>query len=189
MAHNNTEIEIKFPLKNPEEIINFLNKSTEKKVEKTVQVDTYFTPAHKDFLEPDYPFQWLRVRESINGVILNYKHFYPENKKNIDYCDEFEAIVNSSIIKKILECLDFKKLVELKKERSSWMYKDVEISIDKVEELGEFIELEITTPFDDSNVAKEYLYKITKEIGAEVGEEDYRGYPFMLLEKRGYKFS
>ena len=69
------------------------------------------------------------------------------------------------------------------------MYKDVEISIDQVEELGAFIELEITTHFDDPKVAKSYLYDIVKEIGAEVGEEDYRGYPFILLEKREYKFS
>ena len=85
------------------------------------------------------------------------------------------------------------KLVEpsnnLSKERTSWIYKDVEIFIDKIEGLGEFIELEITTHFDDPKVAKEYLYKLIKEIGAEVGEEDYRGYPFMLLEKNGYNFN
>ena len=188
MAHNDIEIEVKFPLKNVEQVVSFLDKSAEKKVEKAVQIDTYFTPVHKNFLEPDYPFQWLRVRESIKGIVLNYKHFYPENKRDADYCDEFEAIVNSPIIKKILERLDFKKLVEVRKERSSWMYKDVEISVDKIEELGTFIEMEITTHFDNPKVAKEYLYRLTKEIGADVGEEDCRGYPFMLLEKRGHSF-
>ena len=188
MAHKNTEIEVKFSLKNVGQVVSFLNKSAEKKVEKVVQVDTYFTPVHKNFLEPDYPFQWLRVRESDKNIILNYKHFYPENKKDTNYCDEFEVSMNSLIIKKILECLDFKKLIEVKKERTSWIYKNVEISIDKIEELGSFIELEITTHFEDPKVAKEYLYKLTKEIGAKVGEEDYRGYPFMLLEKQGYNF-
>ena len=111
MAHNNVEIEVKFPLRNVEQVVNFLNKFAEKKVENSVQVDTYFTPTHKNFLEPDYPFQWLRVRESDKSIVLNYKHFYPENVKKTDYCDEFEAIVNSLVIKKILERLDFKKMV------------------------------------------------------------------------------
>ncbi len=189
MAHNNIEIEVKFPLKNVEQVVNFLNKFAEKKVENSVQVDTYFTPTHKNFLEPDYPFQWLRVRESDKSIVLNYKHFYPENVKKTDYCDEFEAIVNSLVIKKILERLDFKKMVEVKKERSSWLYKGVEISVDKIKELGEFIELELTTKFDNPKEAKQYLYNITKEIRAEVGEEDYRGYPFMLLEKQGHDFN
>jgi adenylate cyclase, class 2 len=189
MAHNNTEIEVKFPLRNVEQVINFLKNNAEKKSEKTVQIDTYFTPSHKNFLDPDYPFQWLRIRESDRGVVLNYKHFYPENEKNVDYCDEFEVIISSPIVKKILERLDCKKLIEVKKERRSWMYKDVEISVDKIEELGAFVELEITTHFDDPKQAKEYLYRLVKEIGAEVGEEDYRGYPYILLEKRGYKFN
>jgi len=189
MAHNDTEIEVKFSLKNIEQVISFLNKSAGEKVERVVQIDTYFTPTHKNFLEPDYPFQWLRVRESGKDITLNYKHFYPENEKDVDYCDEFETIVGSPIIKKILERLDFRKLVEVKKERTIWKYKDVEISIDKIEELGAFIELEISTHFNDPKVAKAYLYKLTKEIGAEVGEEDYRGYPFMLLEKRGHNFN
>ena len=189
MAHNNTEIEVKFPIRNFEHVRIFLNDNAKKKGKKTIQIDTYFTPAHKNFLEPKYPFQWLRVRESNKGIFLNYKHFHPENKKDVDYCDEFEATINSPIVKKILECLDCKKLVEVKKERVSWLYKDVEISIDKVEELGAFIELEVTTHFDDPKIAKKYLYKLIKEIGAEVGEEDYRGYPFILLEKIGHKFN
>lgn len=189
MAYNDTEIEVKFPLKNTEKIVDFLNNLAEKMEKKIVQIDTYFTPSHKNFLEPEYPFQWLRIRESEKGVMVNYKHFYPENKKNTDYCDEFEVGVDGPVIKKILERLDFKKLVEVKKERNSWMYKDVEISIDNVEGLGDFIELEITTHFDNPKIAKEYLYRLTKEIGADVGEEDYRGYPFLLLEKKGYKFN
>ena len=189
MAHNNIEIEIKFPLKNVEQVASFLNNSAEKKTDKATQVDTYFTPAHKNFLEPNYPFQWLRVREINEAVILNYKHFYPENEKKTDYCDEFEVNMDKPTIKNILERLEFKKLVEVKKERVSWMYKGVEVSIDRIKELGEFIELEITTHFDDPKTAKEHLYKLVEEIGAMVGEEDYRGYPFMLLKKQGYDFN
>jgi|TARA_B100000959_G_C14741345_1_gene525212 predicted adenylyl cyclase CyaB len=188
MAHNDTEIEVKFPLKNPLQVISFLNSNAEKMLENNVQKDTYFTPVHRDFLNAKFPFEWLRLRECVKGISLNYKHFYPENEKIIDYCDEFETTVDNPIIKKIFKCLDFKELTTVEKNRTTWMFKDVEIAIDKVKDLGSFIELEITTHFDDPKEAKKILYELTKEIGAEIGEEDYRGYPFLLLEQKGYNF-
>jgi adenylate cyclase class 2 len=189
MSYNNTEIEVKFSLFNVEEVINFLNSNAEKISENILQKDTYLTPQHKNFLDTEFPFEWLRIRESNKGICINYKHFYPENKKEIDYCDEFETKVIDPIIIKILSCLDFKELVVVEKKRTTWIFKNVEIAIDEVNELGKFIELEITTHFDNPKKAKEFLYELVNEIGANVGEEDYRGYPFLLLEKRGYKFN
>ncbi|MBU2633916.1 MAG: class IV adenylate cyclase [Nanoarchaeota archaeon] len=184
MAHDNKEIEVKFPLKNSEQVISFLKKNAKKLNENDFQRDTYFTPIHRNFLDVKYPYEWLRLRESIKGITLNYKHFYPENVKTIDYCDEFETKIDNSIINKIFDSLNFKKLITVEKNRTTWIFKDVEIAIDDVKDLGPFIELEITTHFDDPKKAKEFLYKLTEEIGAEIGEEDYRGYPFLLLEKK-----
>lgn len=188
MAHNNREIEVKFPLKNQQKVVSFLNSHAKKIVTNDFQRDSYFTPPHRHFLSVEYPYEWLRLRESVKGIFLNYKHFYPENKKINDYCDEFETKVDTLIIKKIFESLNFKELVVVEKNRNSWMFKDVEISIDDIKKLGQFIELEIMTHFDDPKQAKEYLYTLLKAINAEVGEEDYRGYPFLLLEKEGYVF-
>ena len=187
MAYNNIEIEIKFPLKNTKEIISFLDKKATIVAKDVFQKDSYFTPKHRNFLSPKYPYEWLRLRESSKGIILNYKHFYPEDVHITDYCDEFETKVEDPVIRKIFESLDFKEIVTVEKTRSIWMFKDVEIAIDEVRELGSFIELEITTTYNDPKKAKEYLYQIVKEIGANIGEEDYRGYPFLLLEKRKLK--
>ena len=188
MAHNNTEIEVKFPLYNPKQVIAFLNANAKKLTDKDFQKDTYFTPIHRDFLAVKFPYEWLRLRESPKGITLNYKHFYPENVKVIDYCDEFETREDNATIMKIFENLNFKELVTVEKKRTTWILKDVEVAIDEVKELGYFIELEMTTSSDNPKEAKKYLYKLAEEIGAEIGEEDYRGYPFLLLEKRGYKF-
>lgn len=184
MAHNDVEIEVKFPLKNEKAIIAFLNKNAQQKTTRVVQKDSYFTPPHKNFLSPKFPYEWLRLRESGEETVLNYKHFYPENEKTIDYCDEFETKVDSPVIRKIFANLQFKELVIVEKSRSTWIFKDIEIAIDNVKGLGSFIELEITTPFEDPKKAKEYLYAVIKEIGVETGEEDYRGYPFLLLERK-----
>jgi adenylate cyclase class 2 len=189
MAHEDVEIELRFPLENPQEVAKFLNENAELKSKDVFQKDTYYTPQHRDFLVVKHPFEWLRLRETERGATLNYKHFYPEDVLKTDYCDEFESrIDNIQALKKIFESLDFRELIVVEKIRNTWIFGDVEIVIDDVKGLGLFIELEATTHFDDPKKGREYLYSILKKLSAKVGEEDTRGYPFRVLEKKGYKF-
>ena len=189
MGAKNKEIEIKFPLKNPEEVVKFLEANGLLISKDVFQRDMYYTPKHRNFLELKYPFEWLRVRETDKGCSINYKHFHPEGVEKTDYCDEFESpIGNASAVKEILRALDFKEVVIVEKNRTVWQFKDVEIMIDNVRDFGVFIELETLGDFEDPKQGKEYLYTILKEINAEVGEEDLRGYPFIILEKQGRMF-
>lgn len=185
----NIEIELKFPLNNPERIIEFLNKFAKQEKKDISQKDTYYNAPHRDFVKVKYPFEWLRIRETPKGFSLDYKHFHPENVKVTDYCDEFETkIENAESLKKIFENLNFKELVCVDKTRSTWLFKDVEIAIDDVKGIGRFIELELKKEVNNPKEGKEYLYQILKELNAEVGKEDLRGYPFRLLENKGYEF-
>lgn len=45
-------------------------------------------------------------------------------------------------LKKILEVLNFKSLVNVDKIRRVWKYKDYEIAVDSVKGLGDFVEIE-----------------------------------------------
>ena len=185
MSANNVEIELKFPLCNPEDVVIFLSEHAELKSKNVMQKDNYFTPLHRDFLSVQYPYEWLRVRESDKGTSITYKHFYPENAEKTDYCDEFETdVTNAESIKKIFKSLDFKQAVIVEKTRTTWKYKDVEIAIDNVKDLGYYIEIEALKHFENPKDGKQYLYTILDELNADVGEEDLRGYPFRLLEKR-----
>ena len=183
------EIELRFPLKNPEQVIEFLNKIANPTAKNLFQRDTYLTPAHRDFLQNKFPFEWLRLRESNKKTSLDYKHFYPEGVEKTDYCDEFVTnIENPESLKKIFNHLNFKQSIVVEKNRNTWLFKDVEIAVDEIKRLGTFIELEIKKDFPTPQEAKAYLYEILKQLNAEVGEEDIRGYPFRILEKQGYKF-
>ena len=185
----NIEIELKFPLKNPEKVIEFLNSNANQNKKDISQKDIYYNAPHRNFVKVKYPYEWLRIRETKKGFSLDYKHFHPENVKVTDYCDEFETkIENVESLKKIFLNLDFKELICVDKTRSTWNYKDVEIAIDEVKGLGSFIELELKKEVENPKEGKEYLYSILKELYADVGEEDLRGYPFKLLENKGYKF-
>ena len=96
MATGDIEIELKFPINNPEELAVFLDANATPKQKNVRQVDTYFTPAHRDFLAMKYPYEWLRIREEEKGAVLNYKHFHPENVMKTDYCVEIETPVKNS---------------------------------------------------------------------------------------------
>ncbi len=189
MANNDVELEIKLPLKNPEEVKNFLGENAELISKDVFQKDTYFIPTHRNFLNTEYPFEWLRLRESDKGSSINYKHFYPENVKETDYCDEFESGISKvDTIKKIFRSLDIKEVVVVEKVRTTWMFEGVEIVIDNVKGLGVYIELEATSHFEDPKEGKKFLYEILEKLNAKVGGEDLRGNPFRLLEKQGHKF-
>ncbi len=189
MANQDIEIEIKLPLKNPEDVKRFLNKNAKLVSKDVFQKDTYFVPIQRDFLDVKFPFEWLRLRESQKGFFVNYKHFYPENARKTDYCDEFESKVgNVEAMKKIFHSLDMKEAVVVEKVRSTWMLDDTEIVIDDVRNLGSYIELETTSHFENPKDGKRYLHKVLEKLNAKVGEEDLRGYPFRILENKGYRF-
>lgn len=189
MSAQDKEIEIRFEIKNPETVIAFLDQQAKLINRNIFQRDTYYTPAHKDFLAKKYPYQWLRLRETEKATSFDYKHYYPENTEVTDYCDEFEVKVDKpETLKKILKALDFKQSVVVEKTRGLWLYKEVAVAVDQVKGLGNFIELEVTHHFPNPKDGKQYLYQIIKEIKAELGAENIRGYPCTLLAKQGYKF-
>jgi len=190
MSNNDIEIEIKLPLQNPEEIREFLNIHAKLISENIYQKDTYFVPHHRDFLAVKYPFEWLRLRQSSQDISINYKHFHPENVEKTYYCDELETkIGDSATMERILKSLDFKEVIVVEKYRTTWLFEGVEVVVDEVTNLGSYIELEATGHFENPLDGRSYLFDVLKKLHAQLGEEDLRGYPFRILEKKGYVFS
>jgi len=183
---DNVEIELKLPLHNAKELMASLNGRAKFEYEAS-QHDAYYNAPHRDFLaDKDNVNEWLRIRLAGDRAQVNYKDFQPHDSKTKTHCIEHEADVSSAEqLTRILAALDFVKLVDVKKTRRVWMYKDVEVSIDAVEDLGDYIELEYKGNLRDVDAARDYLFAVLKEIGAETGELDQRGYPYLVLEKHG----
>jgi len=182
----NIEVELKFPLLNHKEIIEKLKSIAKLEKERDFQKDIYFNPAHRDFLSKKPVSEWLRLRESKKGFSLNYKKWHNEDGTKTVSCDEFETkIENLEALKKLFGNLNFKELISVEKNRSIWNYKDTEIAIDEVKELGTFIEIEARGNFANIEEAKKHLYEVLKELGTEVGEQDFEGYPYLLLKQKG----
>jgi len=126
------------------------------------------------------------IRKRGGKVILNYKHWYPENTEINTHCDEYETDVEDvEQLKKMFSALNFKKLVTVEKEREVYNYNDeFEIGLDIVRELGYFIEIETMKNFGSVEKAREKLFEFAKSIGIDTSKPDKRGYPYLLMEKK-----
>ncbi len=180
---NDVEIEITVQIENSKPLTEFLEKEAEFKKEKH-QIDEYFSPAHRNFIEIRPVKEWLRLRDEDGNYSLNYKNWhYDENNKNSCYCDEYETKVEKiDKVKKILEVLNFKSLVIVDKIRKTWVWKDYEIDVDTVKGLGDFVEIEYIGKEEvEPKKTTDEMVDFLKKLGCEKLKRDYVGYPFKLL--------
>ncbi|HLD80538.1 MAG TPA: class IV adenylate cyclase [archaeon] len=190
MAHENIEVEIKIPL--PPGEFSRVRKELERTSElkrSSSEVDTYFVPAHRDFLKNEYPSEWLRLGIRGGKAILNYKHWRPDNAETKTHCDEFETVVGSQeTLRKILRALDFRELVTVEKERVVFVHGDsFEVALDDVKGLGCFIEIEALKDLGGVTATREKLFEFAAGLGIDAAREleDKRGYPYQLMKKKG----
>ena len=148
-------------------------------------VDTYYSPIGEDFLLQEFPYKWLSIRNR-NGVsTLNFKHFFPEGAEKHSYCDEYTVEINSSeTMSKILLELGISERVKVSKKRKVFQLNDFEIGIDQVEGLGWFLEIEVTGPAEEADKLKEEIHELAKKMGVSHTQQDFRGYPFLLMGSR-----
>ncbi len=179
------EIEIKVKIERSENLQKLLE--SEGKLKYTdKQIDEYYTPAHKNFVSVEPVVEWLRLRDSNGKFSINYKHWIAGDDGQTNHCDEHETkIENLEAMRNILKALDFKYLITVNKERRAWDYKDYEISFDRVEGLGDFVEIEYKGSDTDSKKITDEMMEFLKNLDCGEITRDFRGYPYLLLEKAG----
>ncbi|MCX6822892.1 MAG: class IV adenylate cyclase [candidate division SR1 bacterium] len=180
------EIELKFTLKNPNETLEFLRQHGEF-IKESFQKDTYFLPPNQNFLaEKPTITKWLRVRASDKGNSITYKDWSIIDGVNQDCCSEYEIHIDSvESAMKLFGVLDIQPIVIVNKKRKLFTYQGVEIAVDEVDELGRFIEFEAKGEFASIENARDHLYTIADDMGAQLDAQDQKGYPYVLLERQG----
>lgn len=181
----NIEIEAKYKIdeKKYEEILDFLMKK-EFKCKEERQHDIYFSPQHFPFLGGQIDNECLRIRVLDTKNILSYKKFVDKTEDKNSYCIEHEIeIEDIDTLTKILNDLRIDKTITIKKERKSFYIDDLlEVSLDDVDGLGKFVELEIKNEGKLSqglNTIKE----LTEKFMLSEDMRDYEGYSYLLYEK------
>lgn len=174
-----TEIKIKLSKKEFEEIKIFMTNNA-RFINEIRQIDTYYEPTYRSFLNSNPITEWLRIGKRGNKNILNYKNWYSDMS-----CDEYEVEINNDKdMDKILKVLGLVQVVVVDKIRSSFIYLDkYEVALDCVEELGYFIEIEIKKYTKSVMEECDELLKLAKELNLNLDNVDKRGYPYHLIFK------
>lgn len=126
---------------------------------KVRQRDIYFNHPSRDFIETD---EALRIRYSDERTFITYKGPRMDRKTKSREEIEFE-ISSGHAAEKILERLGFKRSGEVSKLRENYSIDNMQISLDDVESLGRFVEIEIKGEHNEENIEK--LFTIAKKLG------------------------
>lgn len=180
------EIEIKVKIEKSNNLALFLKEKGTLRYTKN-QTDYYYTPSHRSFVSVDPVIEWLRIREGEGGCSVNYKKWIHNEDGESNHCEELETVVEDvEVMKKMFEVLNFKHLVTVNKKRTAWKYKDYEISFDEVKDLGDFVEIEyIGSEKVDPKMATSGMLSFLSDLECGRVDRDFRGYPYLLMEKTG----
>lgn len=186
------EIEIRNKLFNENEMLNFFKNQGINIYKQSHQIDTYFDNLENSFFaDINHVNDWIRVRNEDGVLSFNYKHWLPEGAEVRTYCEEKEYIMKSKQdFNIILSDLGFKGTFEpvivVDKFRTSFMYNDCEVAIDKIKNLGTFIEIEYKGKNENVLEVQNFLSDVLKSLPAKVGPSDFKGhaYHLFLLSRR-----
>jgi adenylate cyclase class 2 len=172
------EIEIKVKVINIDEIKNRILSIGGKHSETVVEEDLYYNAPHRDFGVTD---EALRVRSAGGKTILTYKgpkntlmgsKIREEHNVQLDKSETFDTILRN---------LGFKPVARVRKLREYYTYQEFSIALDKVDDLGEFIEIELITENDAKNAAIR-VDNLAEKLGV-VGDRISISYLELLLSK------
>jgi len=149
----------------------------------TRQLDEYYTPTDRDFTAVRPIAEWLRLRDAEGKCSINYKYWHYEADGRSNYCDEHEsAVEDMPAMVNLFNALQFHKIVTVDKIRRAWQYQDWEIAIDKIKDLGDFVEIEYKgSKNPDPKQETDVMVKFIKDLGCGKIERNYLGYPFQLM--------
>lgn len=171
MSEFEREVEIKFKIDK-----DILSKLKNIKLEMYEEVDEYFFT--KDNVDGDV---YLRFRKKKGKIFLGSKVIVlgGENTKDVYEADEIETEITSEQyenIKKIFNVF-FPINIQIRKIRSKGKFNECEICLDKVDDLGDFLEIE---------GPKDKILEICKNLNINMENRDKeRGYAKMTLKKMG----
>ena len=154
-------------------------------------IDEYYYDPKRDTLKPDKDNQLshcLRVRSKNNEYSITYKDDVFDNGKWL-YSNEYETEVEKiDMLKEIFNKLGLVKFIEINNSKETYTYKDYEIVLEDVKDLGLFMEVEHCTNNDvDVKEIKRQIQSFINSLNLDVSEELNMGKPEMYIKKHNIK--
>lgn len=176
------EVEVKAKIDSFEEMENELEKIGATKTKKEFQEDIYFNSPVVDFAKTD---EALRIRTTTENddtnIFITYKGPKIDSKSKTR--KEIEMGIDNSVkCSDIFEEIGFERVRAVRKNRQYYEYENFEISLDDVEGLDPYMEIEIgLEDGEDYNEAQNKIFELFEKLGITDGFE--RTSYLELLEK------
>jgi adenylate cyclase class 2 len=174
-------------------------------INEVAQEDTYYDAPHRDFAETD---EALRVRRERPKV----RQERPESRDESERRDDSEGeeafaeltykgplveaesktrrevetrVEDGAAADAILDALGFAPAATVRKERERFALDDYTVTLDSVEGLGEFVEVETETEEDDEalKAARKEAYEILRDLGLNPDDQIRTSYLGLHLEQ------
>lgn len=185
MSQGSIEVEIKVSVSNPDTIKQRILESGAKKEKTVTQIDVYLSHPCRDFSRTD---EALRLRTTITPD--GEKQFEMTYKgPKIDTTTKTRTETNTGVgdVQKallLLNSLGFKEVATIKKHREFFRDADIAISLDDVEEIGTFVEVEtIVQTEDEIDSAKSNLFDTLTQLGLSPKQSIRESYLELYLQR------
>jgi adenylate cyclase class 2 len=183
------EVEVKVSIDSLEDMEHRILNIGAKMINKEIQIDSYFDHPCRTFQETDEalrvrlrkPFDVEKREISTDLVELTYKgpKIDTTTKTRLESSVELN---NAEEITFILENLGFKLVAKITKKRQFFSLPATTISIDDVEDVGLFLELEsIARTKDELARTKENIFNLMKDLGLDITQSIRESYLELYL--------
>ncbi|MBR0271151.1 MAG: class IV adenylate cyclase [Methanobrevibacter sp.] len=176
------EVEVKAKIENFQDMEKKLENLGAMKSKKEFQEDIYFNSPIVDFANTDEALRIRTTKENDNkNIFITYKGPKIDSKSKTR--EEIEiTIEDSEKCSRIFQRLGFTKVRTVRKDRQYYTYKNFEISLDDIEGLDPYMEIEIALDDgEDYSDAQNKIFKLFSKLGIDDGFE--RTSYLELLEK------
>lgn len=172
------EVELKVKVPSLEPVREQLARKKARSGGKVHEHDIYYNAPHRDFGQTD---EAVRVRYKDDHAVVTYKG--PKIKKfGLKAREELNfAVESGESFETMLDRLGFTRTLEVNKWRETYTLGDASVSLDTVDGLGTYAEIEVITENEADNPT-DRIDKIAKELGVE-GEPILESYLELLLAK------
>lgn len=166
------EVEVKAKISSFEEIEQKLDEIGATKTKKEFQEDIYFNSPVVDFAQTDEALRIRTTKENDNtNIFITYKG--PKIDSASKTRKEIEMGIEDSVkCADIFEEIGFKKVRTVRKDRQYYEYENFEISLDDIEGLDPYMEIEVALEDgQDYSEAQNEIFELFEKLGITDGFE------------------
>lgn len=176
------EIEIKAKLPDKQGLLQRLQDAGVRVSEPVIHRDRVFGPSGVDGADGDNSAPWLRLRtETSGGVTRNIFTLKKSVTSQMDSIEHETVVENDDELLKIIGHIGFEPFSDLTKTRQTAKYGNIELCIDTVDGLGDFVEAEKLTAEDvDYHTVAEELWAALERFGISRNEYVTEGYDVLM---------